>query len=71
VGPPAPAAIPAPDQNGTDEEWDLTERDPEVPAWENAENKAWQARRMAVYAAMVDRMDQGIGQMVEALEETG
>ena len=42
-----------------------------VPAWENAENKAWQARRMAVYAAMVDRMDQGIGQMVEALEETG
>jgi len=54
-----------------DEEWPLTERDPNVPAWEKAENKEWQARRMAVYAAMVDRMDQGIGRMVEALEETG
>ncbi len=26
---------------------------------------------MAVYAAMVDRMDQGIGQVIESLEETG
>jgi len=54
-----------------DEEWPLTERDPNVPAWEGAENKEWQARRMAVYAAMVDRMDQGIGRMVESLERTG
>jgi arylsulfatase len=54
-----------------DEEWPLTERDSQVPAWNDAENKDWQARRMAVYAAMVDRMDQGIGQIVETLEETG
>lgn len=54
-----------------DEKWELTERDPAVPAWENARNKDWQARRMAVYAAMVDRMDQGIGRLVEALERAG
>ena len=53
-----------------DEEWDLP-RDPAVPAWTEAENKEWQARRMAVYAAMIDRMDQGIGQIVDALERSG
>jgi arylsulfatase len=53
------------------EEWALTARDPAVPAWEDAENKDWQARRMAVYAAMVDRMDQGIGRLVESLERAG
>ncbi len=31
-------------------------------AWEDVPEKAWQARRMAVYAAMVESMDRGIGQ---------
>ncbi|MEJ7609229.1 MAG: sulfatase-like hydrolase/transferase [Bryobacteraceae bacterium] len=52
-----------------DKRWPLTPRDASVPAWEDAENKEWQARRMAVYAAMVDRMDQGIGRVIKALEE--
>lgn len=54
-----------------DPKWQLSERDPMVPAWEDAENKAWQARRMEVYAAQIDRMDQGIGRIVAALKETG
>ena len=29
------------------------------------------ARAMAVHAAMIDRMDQGIGQVIDALEKTG
>jgi arylsulfatase len=32
-------------------------------------NKAWEARCMEVYAAMVDRMDQGIGRIVEELKQ--
>ncbi len=28
------------------------------------------ARAMAVHAAMIDRMDQGIGQVIDALEKT-
>ncbi|MGI9303982.1 MAG: arylsulfatase, partial [Gammaproteobacteria bacterium] len=54
-----------------DTDWRLTDRDPSQPAWENAENKVWLLRCMEVYAAQVDRMDQGIGRIVEALEETG
>lgn len=49
----------------------LSERDPEVPPWESVPDKSWQARRMEVYAAQLDRMDQGIGRVLEALRETG
>ncbi len=52
-------------------DWPLSPRDPRVPAWENAEHKAWEAHRMAVYAAQIDRMDQGIGRIVESLRRTG
>ena len=54
-----------------DPDWELTERDPTQPPWEEAEDKEWQARRMEVYAAQIDRMDQGIGRVLQALEETG
>ena len=50
---------------------ELTARDPSQPPWSQAEHKAWQARRMEVYAAQIDRMDQGIAQVIAALEETG
>lgn len=39
--------------------------------WEENPTAEWDARAMAVHAAMVDRMDQGIGQVIRALEETG
>jgi arylsulfatase A-like enzyme len=46
-------------------------RDRLVPAWEDAPDKEWEARRMAVYAAMVEVMDRGIGRIVDALRDTG
>lgn len=46
------------------------ERDPAEPAWEDAPDKAWEARRMEVYAAQMHRMDQGIGDLISTLEET-
>jgi arylsulfatase len=46
-------------------------RDPEVPAWADAEDKAWEERRMEVYAAMVETMDRGIGRIVDELRATG
>ncbi|NNE42720.1 MAG: arylsulfatase [Gemmatimonadetes bacterium] len=49
---------------------ELSPRDPEVPAWEDVENKAWEERRMEVYAAQVEVMDQGIGRIVDCLRET-
>ncbi|MCH1409578.1 MAG: sulfatase-like hydrolase/transferase, partial [Verrucomicrobiales bacterium] len=33
-----------------DPSWKLSPRHPDVPAWEDAENKDWQQRRMEVYA---------------------
>lgn len=39
--------------------------------WEDNPDAEWDARAMAVHAAMIDRMDQGIGQLIEALEKTG
>ncbi|MCZ6633130.1 MAG: sulfatase-like hydrolase/transferase [bacterium] len=51
--------------------WPLSERDASQVPWEEAEHKEWQQRRMEVYAAQIDRMDQGIGRILEALEETG
>jgi len=47
--------------------WKLTDRDSRVPPWEQAENKQWHQRRMEVYAAMVDCLDQGIGRIVSEL----
>ena len=46
----------------------LAPRDERVPSWESAEPKEWFARRMAVYAAMVEQMDRGIGKLLDALE---
>jgi len=54
-----------------DPSWTLTPRDPTQPPWADAEHKDWQARRMEVYAAQIDRVDQGIGRVVAALERTG
>lgn len=39
--------------------------------WEDNPTKEWDARAMAVHAAMVDRMDQGIGQLLDALRKNG
>ncbi|MCC8408405.1 arylsulfatase [Mucilaginibacter sp. UR6-1] len=39
--------------------------------WENNPDKEWDAAAMAVHAAMIDRMDQGIGRVIKALKETG
>lgn len=46
-----------------------------VPAtvgdWDAVQDKAWEARCMEVFAAMVDCMDQGIGRVVGSLKESG
>jgi arylsulfatase A-like enzyme len=57
------------------EHWRLSQRDPRQPPWNEAEAdeqfRAWTLRCMEVYAAQIDRMDQGIGRIVAALERAG
>ncbi|WP_256004073.1 arylsulfatase [Pedobacter deserti] len=49
----------------------LSPRNPAQMTWENNPHKEWDARAMAVHAAMIDRMDQGIGRVLKTLEDTG
>jgi len=51
--------------------WPMSPRDPDAPAWESVKDKDLEDHKMAVYAAQVDRMDQGIGRIVEQLRATG
>lgn len=48
-----------------------TELAPNAKNWRDEERKEWQASRMEVYAAMLDSMDQGIGQLIKTLKDTG
>jgi len=49
----------------------LTTRGVAIPEWEKEPLKEWQARKMEVYAAMIDVMDQGIGRIITALDKKG
>jgi len=53
-----------------DPDWELSPRHPDVPAWDEAEHKEWQQRRMEVYAAQVTSMDRNIGRIVDHLKKT-
>ncbi|MEM7396987.1 MAG: sulfatase-like hydrolase/transferase, partial [Verrucomicrobiota bacterium] len=51
----------------------LTPRDPTAPAWDSLspEKQKEMNLKMAVYAAMIDRVDQNIGKLVKSLKENG
>jgi len=54
------------------EQWPLSPRDKKAHEWDklSVQDQAWFERRMEVYAAMVDNMDQGIGKIIQTLKET-
>ncbi|HEY7119966.1 MAG TPA: arylsulfatase [Tepidisphaeraceae bacterium] len=47
----------------------LSEGASALSAWADAPDKEWQARRMAVYAAMVECLDRGIGRILGKLKQ--
>jgi arylsulfatase A-like enzyme len=49
------------------DKWPMT---PEAVDWEKFSHKEWDIRCMEVYAAMVDRMDQGIGRIIDQLKQS-
>ncbi|MBI1368628.1 MAG: sulfatase-like hydrolase/transferase [Planctomycetes bacterium] len=51
-----------------DPSWDLS---PQAGDWDKVKHKEWEARCMEVYAAMIDRMDQNIGHIIEELKREG
>ena len=51
-----------------DQNWALSPRDPRVIPWAEVTNRAWQANVMSTYAAMIQRLDQGVGNIVAELK---
>lgn len=56
-----------------DSNWPLSPRPPDVPAWDSlsAEEQDRYDHMMAVYAAMLDAVDQSVGRVVAGLKERG
>ncbi len=61
------------DLNLIDPAWPLSPQDEEAYDWDELDDgtRAVMARKMAIYAAQVDRMDQGVGRVVDALKNKG
>ena len=55
-----------------DAKWAVPPRDKGVPEWASLDDakKKEMAHKMAVYAAQIDRLDQGVGKIVDALKKT-
>ena len=53
--------------------WHLPDRPENIPAWETLDDKSqdFEDLRMATYAAMVDCVDQGVGRVMQTLDELG
>ncbi len=49
--------------------WPLSPREPEAPAWADVADKDIEDLKMSVYAAQIDRMDRGIGRILDKLRE--
>ena len=54
-----------------DEKWQISARDQDSPDWNDVRHQDWEDLRMAVYAAQVDRVDQGVGRIMDRLRELG
>lgn len=52
-----------------DPQWELAASG--GPRWDQVKDRAFQARCMEVYAAMIDCLDQGVGRLIASLKESG
>jgi arylsulfatase A-like enzyme len=51
------------------EDQEISSRDPNIPAWEEEAEKEWMIRRMEVYAAQVEALDQSVGRLIKTLDD--
>lgn len=51
--------------------WQISPRDEASKPWDSVDNKQWESERMAVYAAMIDRLDQNVGRVIDHLKAKG
>ena len=53
------------------DKWQISPRNASATAWEDEGEKDWEDLKMATYAAMIDRMDQGIGRIMDKVRDMG
>lgn len=53
------------------QDFGLSSKEPQIPDWDNAPNHTEWDLKMATYAAMVSKMDAGVGKIVEKLKANG
>jgi arylsulfatase len=51
--------------------WELSPRPANIRDWQSDSYKDWQAERMAVYAAQVEAIDRGLGELLETVNRAG
>ena len=54
-----------------DDKWPISARDEDAPPWDEVENKEYEDIRMAVYCAMIEQVDRGVGRVIETLKKHG
>ena len=55
----------------TEDIWDISPRDGDAPPWDSVKDKDFEDSKMAVYAAQVEELDRGVGQILDKLRESG
>ena len=53
------------------DKWQISPRNASAHAWRQERDKDWEDLKMATYAAMIDRMDQGIGRILDKVRDLG
>jgi len=53
------------------DKWKMSPRDPETVPWSEEKDKELMDLKMAVYAAQIERMDYGIGRVLDKIKELG
>ena len=59
------------DQKIISSDWPCSPRDEHSPPWDEVKDKDWEDARMATYAAQISVMDEGVGRIIDTLQETG
>jgi arylsulfatase len=52
-----------------DKKWEISPRDSDSPDWDDVQDKEYEDIRMAVYSAMIEQVDRGVGRIIDTLKE--
>lgn len=54
-----------------DDRWEISPRDSDSPDWNDVQDREYEDLRMAVYSAMIEQVDRGVGRIIDTLKKHG